>query len=142
MKKLNKKGFTIVELVIVIAVIAILAAVLIPTFATVIKKANDSAALQAARNEFSNYLAGIEAKDVSGKVGGTYVVEADSTHFFVIKAGEMNTKVFSTKPTAETTELVLAGSTATVGDSDITVQVEGCNTAVKIYEVTYDTTNP
>ena len=134
MKKLNKKGFTIVELVIVIAVIAILAAVLIPTFATVIKKANDSAALQAARNEFSNYLAGIEAKDVSGKVGGTY--------FFVIKAGEMNTKVFSTKPTAETTELVLAGSTATVGDSDITVQVEGCNTAVKIYEVTYDTTNP
>ena len=40
MKKLNKKGFTIVELVIVIAVIAILAAVLIPTFSGVIAKAN------------------------------------------------------------------------------------------------------
>ena len=42
MKKSNRKGFTIVELVIVIAVIAILAAVLIPTFASIVKKANDS----------------------------------------------------------------------------------------------------
>ena len=40
MKNSNKKGFTIVELVIVIAVIAILAAVLIPTFSSLIKKAN------------------------------------------------------------------------------------------------------
>lgn len=49
MKKLNKKGFTIVELVIVIAVIAILAAVLIPTFSGVVDKANKSAYLQDAR---------------------------------------------------------------------------------------------
>ena len=42
MKHTNKKGFTIVELVIVIAVIAILAAVLIPTFSNLIKKANES----------------------------------------------------------------------------------------------------
>ena len=48
-KRNNKKGFTIVELVIVIAVIAILAAVLIPTFAGIIKKANLSADQQAVR---------------------------------------------------------------------------------------------
>ena len=41
MKNLRKKGFTIVELVIVIAVIAILSAVLIPTFSSLIKKANE-----------------------------------------------------------------------------------------------------
>ncbi len=46
MKRQNRKGFTIVELVIVIAVIAILAGVLIPTFASVVKKADDSAILQ------------------------------------------------------------------------------------------------
>ena len=46
----NKKGFTIVELVIVIAVIAILAAVLIPTFAGIIKKANISADTQLCKN--------------------------------------------------------------------------------------------
>jgi prepilin-type N-terminal cleavage/methylation domain-containing protein len=48
MKKMNKKGFTIVELVIVIAVIAILAAVMIPTFGGIIKKANKSSAEQTA----------------------------------------------------------------------------------------------
>jgi len=45
----KKRGFTIVELVIVIAVIAILAAVLIPTFSGLIKKANLSADKQAVR---------------------------------------------------------------------------------------------
>lgn len=40
MKNINRKGFTIVELVIVVAVIAVLAAVLIPTFAGIIEKAN------------------------------------------------------------------------------------------------------
>ena len=49
-KSLRKKGFTIVELVIVIAVIAILAAVLIPTFTGIIKKANISADTQLVRN--------------------------------------------------------------------------------------------
>lgn len=48
--KNNKKGFTIVELVIVIAVIAILAAVLIPTFSSVIEKSKKSAASQKANN--------------------------------------------------------------------------------------------
>ncbi|MBQ8449120.1 MAG: type II secretion system protein [Clostridia bacterium] len=43
MKNQNKKGFTIVELVIVIAVIAILAAVLIPTFVGLVNKANRAA---------------------------------------------------------------------------------------------------
>lgn len=49
-KRNNKKGFTIVELVIVIAVIAILAAVLIPTFSGIIKKANISADTQLCKN--------------------------------------------------------------------------------------------
>jgi len=46
----SKKGFTIVELVIVIAVIAILAAVLIPTFSNLVKKANIAADTQLAKN--------------------------------------------------------------------------------------------
>ena len=55
MKHTNKKGFTIVELVIVIAVIAILAAVLIPTFSNLIKKANESSDIQAVR-EMNTFL--------------------------------------------------------------------------------------
>ena len=43
MNRNSKKGFTIVELIIVIAVIAVLAAVLIPTFSNLIQKANEAA---------------------------------------------------------------------------------------------------
>ncbi len=50
MKHSNKKGFTIVELVIVIAVIAILAAVLIPTFSSLVEKANISNDIALAKN--------------------------------------------------------------------------------------------
>lgn len=42
LKKANKKGFTLVELVIVIAVLAILAAIAIPTVTNVINTANEN----------------------------------------------------------------------------------------------------
>ena len=48
--KQNKKGFTIIELVIVISVVAILAGVLIPVFSNIVKKANLSADQVAVRN--------------------------------------------------------------------------------------------
>lgn len=69
MKKTGKKGFTMVELVIVIAVVAILAAVLIPTFISLTRKANDATALADARNLANQMLAnllqrGEEAKDL------------------------------------------------------------------------------
>ena len=75
MKKLNKKGFTIVELVIVIAVIAILAAVLIPTFSGVVAKANKSATLQEARNAYTEaYADDIQDGVIDGKTDGTNAV--------------------------------------------------------------------
>lgn len=63
-KKNNRRGFTIVELVIVIAVIAILAAVLIPTFSSLIKKANMSVDMQVV-NQMNTVLQADEI--VSGK---------------------------------------------------------------------------
>lgn len=87
MKKNNRKGFTIVELVIVIAVIAILAAVLIPTFAGIIKKANDSSALQEARNIYTAYLA--EAAN-DGAVNNNVIIEVDDgDYYFEVKDGEL-----------------------------------------------------
>lgn len=85
MKKLNKKGFTIVELVIVIAVIAILAGVLIPTFASVVTKANQSKAMQEAKNEYEAYLAEY-ASTLTGKesyviVAGDYAFEVTDGQF-------------------------------------------------------------
>ncbi len=54
--KRNKRGFTIVELVIVIAVIAILAAVLIPTFTTLVDRAKRTADLQECKSAYTQML--------------------------------------------------------------------------------------
>ena len=85
MKKNNRKGFTIVELVIVIAVIAILATVLVPTFGGIIEKAQNSKTIQEAKNIYTNYSLN-HADDAAGfnsnvivEVGGKYVAIVDGT---------------------------------------------------------------
>lgn len=55
MKNTKKKGFTIVELVIVIAVIGILSAILIPTFSGLVQKAQDAALQENLRNAYVEY---------------------------------------------------------------------------------------
>ncbi len=67
MKRNGKRGFTIVELVVVIAVVAILAAVLIPTFASVIRKANVSNDVALVRN----LNEGLKIEEVGGKKNDT-----------------------------------------------------------------------
>ena len=83
MKRNNKKGFTIVELVIVIAVIAILAGVLIPTFAGIVAKANASKALQEAQNAYKEAyaLAIADGKIVEAAEGEGEVVEVGNYQF-------------------------------------------------------------
>lgn len=68
MKKNTKKGFTLVELVIVIAVIAILSAILIPTFGDIISNANETAYQKAANSAFT------EAMEKASKVEFDYAI--------------------------------------------------------------------
>ena len=90
MKKTNKKGFTIVELVIVIAVIAILAGVLIPTFTSVTNRAKESAALQKARTAYTAITVyDIDAEEAN-KVGDDYIINVDGFNF-VVADGELAT---------------------------------------------------
>ena len=89
MKKLNKKGFTIVELVIVIAVIAILAAVLIPTFSGVVEKANQSAALQNCRNEYTQAKVAIAVNGSDLKDGTVF---ESNGFYFEYTNGEFKAK--------------------------------------------------
>ena len=79
MFKTKKKGFTIVELVIVIAVIAILAAVLIPTFASVIKNAEASTAMQACKSAYSEYLSDVASGKVSNMQNLIFYYDSDKT---------------------------------------------------------------
>lgn len=73
MRKTNRKGFTIVELVIVIAVIAILAAVLIPTFASIVNKAHESNFQQSLAIARKSVLAENAADDTFKEVDVYYV---------------------------------------------------------------------
>ncbi len=72
--KNNRKGFTIVELVIVIAAIAILIGVMLPTFSEVIDKARDAAALQWATMAYKAALADVMADGEisSGEIASAY----------------------------------------------------------------------
>ena len=92
MRKNNRKGFTIVELVIVIAVIAILAGVLIPTFAGIVEKAKKNAALQEATNAYKVFLSETEDADISSEEDpDAYIkiVDGDDTYYFSVEDGKI-----------------------------------------------------
>ena len=92
MKKNNKKGFTIVELVIVIAVIAILAAVLIPTFTGVTERAKENAAMQNARNAWTEYMAEYADKaEYKENICIKSTVD-EKDYYFHVENGEFETK--------------------------------------------------
>lgn len=90
MIKKFKKAFTITELVIVIAVIAILAAVLIPTFSTVISKANESAAMQECRNEWTEMSVDIIGNEEEGDDYLFVYTKGDNTYYYIVVDGNFN----------------------------------------------------
>ena len=102
MKKMNKKGFTIVELVIVIAVIAVLAAVLIPTFGGMIDKANESKALSNAKNALT-VVSVVTAEDgiVDATPDAYIAVKLDdkTTYYFEYDNGALNADGTTEAPT-------------------------------------------
>ena len=109
MKKNNRKGFTIVELVIVIAVIAILAGVLIPTFSGIVKKAQESAALQEAQNAFKIFYA---EELADGEIEDKAYTSGDYT--FTIENGKLKEATItggSFTFTVDTTNGVISGAT-------------------------------
>ena len=103
MKMQNKKrGFTIVELVIVIAVIAILAGVLVPTFTGIVNKAKTSARQQQATSTYHAAIAyATEGTFDNGEdTPDAYVVitEGGKAYYFAIEGGEMEAET-TTVPT-------------------------------------------
>ena len=82
-KSVKKRGFTIVELVIVIGVIAVLAAVIIPTFSGIIDKAKNSAATQEALGAYTEYM----IEHAAGGNSSEYVFYKTEDKIVVLKNG-------------------------------------------------------
>ena len=86
MKQLRRRGFTIVELVIVIAVIGILATVLVPTFGDVIQSANQSKDIQTVKN-MNTALAVYGATMSDSPVGHSLIQDIDDVLDALAQAG-------------------------------------------------------
>lgn len=82
----NKKGFTLVEVIVVLVILAILAAILVPALTGYIDKANDKAAVTEARSVVvACQTVGSEAYASKIKFGGssakTFLTEAGGKYY-------------------------------------------------------------
>lgn len=86
--KKNKKGFTLVELIVVLVIIAILAAVLVPTVSGYIKRANKTADQSAAKTAYTAYSAALT--DWIGEHTAATTVTADEVEKIVKDDGYLS----------------------------------------------------
>jgi type IV pilus assembly protein PilA len=92
MKKMNKKGFTLAELLIVVAIIAVLVAIAIPVFSAQLEKSRDATTAANLRSAYAEAVAAYISDDDSAanvefksdtehnvvKVSGVELLDTDS----------------------------------------------------------------
>lgn len=87
MKKTNNKGFSLVELIIVVAIMAILIGVLAPQYIKYVEKSRKSADVQLIDAVTTAIQAALTDDDYSGIVSGTNVVTITSTGITTTQTG-------------------------------------------------------
>ena len=107
-KKLSKKGFTLAELLVVVAIIAVLVAIAIPIFNASTKKAEEAVEVANARSAYAEGM--ISVVDGSYTSAKTYTY-GDKTYTFTYDSG---TKAWSIAVVAVT------GKTPTIYNATIT----------------------
>ena len=91
-KKLNKKGFTLAELLIVVAIIAVLVAISIPIFTSQLEKSRESVDAANIRSAYAEVVAAAltgEVDDVTGNTQG-YTVAIAADKATITATGSLN----------------------------------------------------
>lgn len=105
MMKGKRRGFTVVELVIVIAVVAILAAVLIPTYVNLVKKSNEANALVEAKNLISEMLTDIILGDKDSADLLIFSKKGDDVYLHGYSSEQQRFLSYRNNPIALTTDM-------------------------------------
>lgn len=124
----NKKGFTLMEMLIVVAIIAILVAIAIPTFTSTMKKAKAGVDLANIRAGYAN--AQILAMTENSNAARTYYLKEDGTVGTSSDSKDYVCKASST----DATDLGKVGGTHTVTwneNQKITYEIEANTNTVK-----------
>lgn len=147
MKQLNKnkKGFTLVELIIVIAIIGILAAVLIPTFSGVMDSAKISAAEQEAATMYKeSYMmtAAVASKKVSVYMDTSYGYIKVDTNGKVVNNAKKVSEIVAPVSVADGSLDIISITTAqeenpTDAEKSTELEAYGFETALAVAEGDY-----
>ena len=123
----NKKGFTIIELVVVIAVIAILAGVMIPTFSGIINKGKESSAMQQASAAYHSVItmtneAAIPTENADDIAAYIRVTE-DKDHIYWYKVVNGSVQKCTSAPNTGVCVEALSADPATATDGSVFLDI-------------------
>ena len=109
MKKNNNKGFTLAELLIVVAIIAVLVAIAIPVFTTQLERARETADLANLRSAYGELVTEYLSRDLStnGTLSATVPVTQRTTGWQTLSDSTSNARIG--------TSITVDGSSTTAG---------------------------
>ena len=119
MKKMNKKGFTLAELLIVVAIIAVLVAIAIPVFSAQLEKSRDATDLANVRSAYgeavAQYLSDGSVSSTFSIAGCTFSASETSGVITVEMTGGIQSKDDGVKNVKMVDGVIANSSTSTGG---------------------------
>lgn len=117
MKKMNKKGFTLAELLIVVAIIAVLVAIAIPVFSSQLEKAREATDMSNIRSAYAEVMAEYLTNGGSAASAKVTAVQKQD-NWQNTEMGKLNTRINGVESTVSVTA-------KTTGEYSVNIDASG-----------------